>query len=242
VSTRPSAHEYADALSRDGAALADAAEGNLDHAVPSCPEWTVAELVWHTGRVHFFWGEIAGKRLHRPEDVVPPERPGDASLVAWFRTGVEGLAQTLRDADPDAKVWTWAPEKKVSFIQRRMAQETAVHRWDVETATGEAPPIDSRLAVDGVDEFLDLFLPEGRLGGERDFVHLHCTDAHGEWVVIVDDGVLGVRRGHEKAEVAVRGPASDLLLLLWRRIPPAGLEVLGDVATLDRFLGRADLD
>src|SRR5918992_2323788 len=220
MSARLSGSGYADALGGDGAALADAAEGNLARRVSSCPEWDVADLVWHTGGVHHFWGEIVDRRLQSYEDVVSPQRPEDSALVSWFRAGVERLARRLRDADANATVWTWAPEKKVSFVQRRMAQETAVHRWDVESATGDVRPIDSRLAVDGVDEFLDFFLPWDRLGGGRDFLHLHSTDAPGEWVVTVENGRLDVRRAHERADVAVRGPASDLLLLLWRRIPP----------------------
>jgi len=242
MSARLSGSEYADALGRDGTALAEAAEGNLARRVPSCPEWDVADLVWHTGGVRHFWGEIVDRRLQSYEDVVSPERPEDSALVSWFRAGVERLARRLRDADANATVWTWAPEKKVSFIQRRMAQETAVHRWDVQSATGDVRPIYSRLAVDGVDEFFDFFHPRDRLGGGREFVHLHSTDAAGEWVVTVENGRLDVRRGHERADVAVRGPASDLLLLLWRRIPPAAVEVLGDATMLDRFLARADLD
>jgi uncharacterized protein (TIGR03083 family) len=183
--------------------------------------------------------------LQSYDDVVPPERPGEDALVGWFRTGVDRLQGVLRAADPEAPVWTWSPEKKISFIQRRMAQETAVHRWDAEAAAGEPAPIDARLAVDGIDEFfdfLDLFIGDERRGGERDSVHLHSTDAHGEWLVTVSDGTVDVRRGHEKAEVAVRGRASDLLLLLWRRIPSARLEVLGNAPTLERFLARPDLD
>lgn len=245
MTPRLSADEYADALRRDGAALADAAEGNLLLPVGSCPGWNVSELVWHTGGVHHFWGEIAKRGLQTYEDVVPPERPEDEALVEWFRAGVERLAEVLRVADPAAPVWTWSHEKTTAFIQRRMAQETAVHRWDAQAAAGEPTPIDARLAVDGVDEFfdfLDLFIGEERRGGERDSVHLHSTDVHGEWLATVSNGAVEVQRRHEKAAAAVRGPASDLLLLLWRRIPPARLEVLGDAATLDRFLARPDLD
>jgi uncharacterized protein (TIGR03083 family) len=239
---RLSAGEYADVLAGDGAALADAAEGNLERSVASCPGWIVSELVWHTGGVHHFWREIAERRLPSYDDVVPPERPEDEALVAWFRAGVGRLSDVLRAAEPKSPVWTWSPEKKISFIQRRMAQETAIHRWDAEAAAGEPSPIDPRLAVDGIDEFFDFFVTAQRLGGESHSVHLHSIDVHGEWVVRVSDGTLDVRRGHEKAEVAVRGSASDLLLLLWRRVPPARLEVLGNAPALDRFLARADLD
>jgi predicted lipid carrier protein YhbT len=44
-----------------------------------------------------------------------------------------------------------------------------------------------------------------------------------------------VRREHAKGDVAVRAPASDLLLFLWGRIPPDRLEVMGDTALLPRW-------
>jgi uncharacterized protein (TIGR03083 family) len=244
VGPQLSPDDYADALRRDGDALAAAADGNLELPVPSCPGWDVAGLVWHTGEVHHFWGQVASRRLQRHDDAEPTARPPDEALVEWFRDGVKRLGDVLRNADPTAAVWTWAPQKDIAFIQRRMAQETAVHRWDAQSATGETEPIDALLAVDGVDEFMDLWMPQDGepFIGERASIHLHSTDAHGEWVVTVEGGRASVRRGHEKADVAVRAPASDLLLLLWRRLAADRVQVFGDPAILEAFLARADLD
>ena len=45
--------EHIEALRREGGMLADAAAAaDPDATVPTCPEWTVRELVQHTGRVH----------------------------------------------------------------------------------------------------------------------------------------------------------------------------------------------
>lgn len=237
------ARTYAGFLRRDGFALAHAAEDRLDAAVDSCPGWTISDLVWHTGEVHSFWEQVAGKGLRDHHDTVMPERPRDEELLDWFRRGVEKLAETLENTDPARPVWTWAPQKDVAFIQRRMAHETAVHRWDAQAAVGDPSPVDADLAADGVDEFLDFFLPAEpeHLRGEGESVHLHSTDAEGEWLVTVHDGEVDVAREHARGDAAVRAPASDLLLLLWRRIPSAGVEVLGDRAALDHFLARADL-
>ena len=51
-------------------------------------------------------------------------------------------------------------------------------------------------------------------------------------------GGITVEPGHGKGDVAVRGPASDLLLVLMRRLPPGdpAVEVLGDAAVLDELL------
>ncbi len=72
-------------LSTDGSALADAAEGHLDLPVGSCPEWTLAELVAHVGRVHGWvcatvaaGGERAGRTRRRP---VPEDDGGAAAVV-----------------------------------------------------------------------------------------------------------------------------------------------------------------
>ena len=81
---------------------------------------------------------------------------------------------------------------------------------------------------------------EARLTGHGETVHLHQTDGDGEWIVTLGDRIT-VERGHTKADTAVRGTGSDLLLMLWRRVPPSQLEVLGQPANLERFLAWIDL-
>ncbi|MGH8900537.1 MAG: maleylpyruvate isomerase family mycothiol-dependent enzyme [Egibacteraceae bacterium] len=235
--------DYLGSLRRDGKRIAAAAEGALDCAVPSCPEWTVADLAWHVGTVYSFWRQIASAAIPGPEAYVEPERPADEELVAWFRGGVDEIARVLEALDAATPAWTWAPQKNVGFIQRRMAQETAMHCWDALAAVGRTEPIEPSLAVDGVDEFLDVCL-SGRpthLEGRPETIHLHATDADGEWVVRAGDGTCRVGRVHGKGDAAVRATASDLLLLLWRRRSPDQLEVHGDRAALARFLARSDL-
>ncbi|MDQ1372946.1 MAG: hypothetical protein QOJ09_284 [Actinomycetota bacterium] len=237
--------EYVAHLRADGGRLADVADGNLDARVPSCPEWNVADLVWHTGAVHRFWAEVV--RTNAQAVAGPPalERPSAGALVDWFRDGLEQSAQTLEGADPATPIWTWtSTDDTAGWVQRRMAQETAVHRWDAEVASGQTTGVDHQLAVDGIDEFLDIFLPEA--DGARAFgtgtIHLHTTDGDGEWLLTVDGSDVRVERGHVKGDVAVRGPASDLLLMLWRRLPPDGLDVLGDGSVLDHFLAAVAID
>ena len=231
---------YLASLERDGMALADAAEGNLDAAVPGCPGWDVEELVWHTGGVLHFWGTIARDRLQNPDEVARPERPSRDGVVAWYRDTLARTVDSLRTTDPDTSVWTWTSERDVAWIRRRMAHETAVHSWDAISATRTPPPIDGALAVDGIDEFLEFFVTEAEKVADVS-VHLHSTDVDGEWLVAVRNGKLEVRHEHAKGDVAVRGSASNLLLLLWGRIPEAEVEVHGDRAALFGFLQAADL-
>ena len=240
---RVDARAYAAHLRRDGFDLAGAAEGHLDRPVAACPGWDLAELVWHTGEVHHFWREVVARGLQDPAGSEIPARPSDTALTEWLRRGVESLAETLEHADPHQRVWTWAPQKDIAFVQRRMAQETAVHRWDAETATGDPRPIEPELAADGIDEFLTFFLP-GESHEPQDpaaSVHLHATDAAGEWLVELRGRAIEVTRAHSKADAAARATASELLLLLWRRVPPADVEVFGDDKILERFLALSDL-
>lgn len=235
--------DYLTALRRDSQRMADVIEGALDRTVPSCPEWTVADLVWHLGEVHTFWRQIACGAIPGPQAYVRPDRPANTQLVAWFRVGVSEIASALHQLDPATPAWTWAAQRNVAFIQRRMAQETAVHCWDALAAVDLDEPIEVQLAVDGIDEFLDVLLP-GRpthLEGPAQIIHLHATDADGEWVVQAGDGACHVERTHGKGDAAVRATASDLLLLLWRRRSPDQLEVHGDRAAVARFLARPDL-
>ena len=240
------AEAYAGHVRADGEALAAAAEGNLHLPVPPCPAWTVADLVFHMGKVHAFWREIARLRLQDPSAVELPARPADENLLDWYRAGVQEVTDVIAGADPSTPVWSWSAQNDVAFIQRRMAHETAVHRWDAQVAAGDPQPVDATLAVDGIDEFLDLFLGhpqmQPRLAEGSESIHLHSTDAAGEWLVDVAGGAVTVAREHGKGDAAVRATASDLLLLVWRRRPPSELEVFGDRAALDRFVSRLEVE
>jgi hypothetical protein len=118
----------------------------------------------------------------------------------------------------------------------------AVHRWDAQAAAGMKPdPVAGDLAVDGVDEMLVQFLP-GALSrrpveGLTGTLHLHATDAEGEWWLDLDAEGLDTRRQHAKADTAVRGPASSLYLWVWNRVAPpaAGLEVFGRTDTVEAW-------
>lgn len=237
------------AVEREGEALAVAAErAGLGAPVPSCPDWRVADLVYHAGEVVHFWGSVvAERRTEEPEDA-PPERPADADLLAWYRGQLASAAAALAAADPATPVWSWSPHGgSAGWVVRRMAQELAVHRWDGERAASEdPPPIDAELASDGIDEYLDHFAswPYRDAVDLDGTVHLHCTDVEGEWLVRQPEPGAGLTftREHAKGDVAVRGPASDLLLALWKRRPLDGLDTFGDADVARRLIDRTDLN
>jgi uncharacterized protein (TIGR03083 family) len=228
---------YIDFVRDEGTVLAAAAQRDMKARVPSCPEWNVCQLVEHTGYVH---RDISEHLRRRTIEMGPPVEVEDAptepaGLLEWYGRGLNALEQLLRELPIDSPAWTWWPaDNTAGFWRRRMALETAVHRWDAENATGTAAAIDPELAADGVDEFLDIHMQED--GGEpyegaEGTVHFHRTDGEGEWILRLSKGETPqVRQGHERGTAAVRGTASDLLLFVWRRKQPSDYEVLGDEA------------
>ncbi|GAA1153439.1 maleylpyruvate isomerase family mycothiol-dependent enzyme [Kitasatospora gansuensis] len=210
---------------------------DLTARVAGCPEWDVAELLRHTGQVHRFWTRIADGSVTDPSDNVATASPADAELAGWLAKGVERCAATLERLDPELPRWTWSVQQNAGFIQRRMAQETAVHCWDALYAVGRDEPIERALAADGIDEFLHLFISGAPTADfPADGLHLHATDGPGEWLLRAVDGGWQVGTEHAKGAVAVRGSASDLLLLLWQRRSADQLEVFGTAEDLAAVL------
>jgi uncharacterized protein (TIGR03083 family) len=230
--------DYMAEVHRSGQLLAAAADGHLDVSVPTCPDWVLADLVFHLGSVQSRW-TLLGTGAARVEDLVAPERPADDELVDWFRSGVDATVEALGSVDPTVERWNWSgADQTAGWIQRRMAHEAAVHGWDGANAVGRPEPIPTPVAVDGIDEFFDVFVSarSAAFEGAPESIHVHCTDGEGEWVLTTGSGQVVVERIHAKGDVAVRGPAGDLLLTLWSRGPRPEVEVIGDADGLARFL------
>jgi len=248
---------YLDHLARESAALADAAAAaGAGAAVPTCPGWTVTDLLRHAAGGDT-WARLiveTGSREGVPREL-PEDAPTGDALVALYRDSADALVRTLTDADPAASVWTFSPiDRTTMFWVRRRAHETTVHRVDAESAGGaESAPIDPAFASDGIDEYLMMFAPRfgqdlGELGGS---IHLHCTDVEGEWLIVPNpassstgsgarNGIV-VTREHAKGAVAARGRAEDLLLHLWGRRDASALELFGDAALLECFVGAVNV-
>lgn len=232
--------DYVGAIRAEAAALADAGEAaGLVARVPSCPEWSVADLLEHIGTVHR-WAAMSARRepggpfqSSRQAGIEVP--PPDAR-VAWVRQGAALLADTLASLAPETPAWTFAPPHTVGFWRRRQCHETAMHRVDAQLAAGITPtPIDAPFAADGIDELLALVRTRPAATGHGETLHLHCTDVHGEWMIRFGPDGLEVTREHGKGDVAVRGPASELLCWTMGRGSEDALEIFGDAALLERW-------
>lgn len=230
---------YLAAIERESDALLAAATDQLATSVPSCPGWSMERLTGHLGRVYRWttgW-VTTGESIH-------VERPPEGQAVLeWTASGREQLVGALEHADLTGTRVTWAGEQPGMFWPRRMALETAIHRWDAQSAVAEPAPIDAELAVIGIDEALDIIVPQRAGDGIETLdaadasFHLHATDVTGEWLVTVTAPPehLHVERKHAKGDVAARGTASDLLLTLWNRVDLGRLEIFGDRSLLERW-------
>jgi uncharacterized protein (TIGR03083 family) len=240
--------DYLRSLQADAAATVECARRDLSAPVPSCPGWDVAEVIAHLGSVHRRIEQRV--RTHDLEgQPIPVDAPESGpELAPWFEDGAEALVRTLAAADPEQAVWSWAGPnwQRATFWHRRMAQETAVHRWDAEDAQGRTRSIGSEVAADGIGEWMDVFTPlEDALPGNGERVHLHRTDGPGGWTATLrpDDPPAVSHEHDEGAQITIRAGASDLLLLLWRRLPPSAptVQITGDSDLAGRFLAWMDL-
>lgn len=223
-------------LTADGAALRDVA-ADLAAPVPSCPGWTVRDLLEHTAAVYAHKRTILEQNLDRPPQPWPPDwQFGD--VREWFGEQLHGVVEALRTREPSAPVWTWyEPERTVGFWARRMMQETVVHRADGELAAGgPVTPVQDDVAVDGVDELLVRFLAydvDGYAAAPGRGQRVLVRAGQAAWTVTlasdrasVSPGVVG------DVDAAVEGTASELLLALWNRAPYEAVTTSGDAAAL----------
>ncbi|MGH9184314.1 MAG: maleylpyruvate isomerase family mycothiol-dependent enzyme [Acidimicrobiales bacterium] len=212
--------------------VVEAADPGVD--VPSCPGWTLADLIRHVGRVHRWTTamvrDVAQERYGREQlgDLAMPE--DETRLAAWLRAGADPMAQAFRGADPDAPMWAWGADRFARFWPRRMLHETTVHRADAELALDLEPRIDTAIAVDGIDEFLANLSPAvafapavAGLQGDGERLVFSSADGEHGWRVALDtDGFSWSRTSEQDADVTVTvtGLPADLLLLIYGRRTP----------------------
>jgi uncharacterized protein (TIGR03083 family) len=240
------APDHLEAIRRESEAFALAAGlGDLTARVPSCPEWTLADLVHHLTDVQWFWTRIVAGPLLDGDDVGDrPERVPDDRLVARFREGADDLAGSIERSDPTTRVYSWADgEQDVAWVARRQAHEAAIHRWDAESAAGTPQPVDPALALDGVDEWIRWMVDPSELEPVGPLsLRLLATDLDAERILDVQaDGTFAAERGG-RPDGSIEATASELDLLLWRRLTSSDVSVLGDRTTVERFLAAVDLD
>lgn len=233
---------YADFVRMQTHTLLSSADGRLATPIPSCPGWSMADLLDHL-TVVYRHKETAIRTTVEPQPWPPDEFPG-SDPVSRLELATAELLDAFTTHDPDGACWTWNPDdQSVGFWHRRMAQEIAIHAYDGLAAVGVSRPLDLLIAADGIDELLQVFvagdwsdLPQP--GPEFD-VEIQAVDTADQWYVqLVPDRIL-VRRDFSPpapASVTLKGSASDLDLALWQRVPVESLVAAGDGSAAVRLL------
>src|SRR5690606_20754821 len=241
--------ELLPALREAGERMAEASgKAGLSADVPSCPGWTVRDLLFHTGTVHRWAtltvGEASDKyRPARGGDPIKDAefRPPDDELLSWFSEGHAELVRTLEAAPEALECWHFLPaESPLLFWVRRQTHETTVHRVDAEQAAGALTPVKPDVAVDGIDELLTAFLPRRRhklRSEEPKTMVVQATDRPAAWRMTISSDPVVTERVSDAgdADATVRGPATQLYLALWNRITFGDLNASGDAELLNSW-------
>ncbi|HJQ43596.1 MAG TPA: maleylpyruvate isomerase family mycothiol-dependent enzyme [Jatrophihabitantaceae bacterium] len=218
-------------LDADGQLLADAAErAGLDAKVVAC-DWTVRDLVTHTGGIHRWAADI----VRTGADTGDTEfgravgtGPDDRELIAWFRDGHRALVQTLTDASEDVDAFTFLPAPSAkAFWARRQAHETGMHRADAESAAGDITPFAADFAQDGIAEIVQGFAARKSNAIDTPGVlGLAASDGPNWRITLGGEHIVAEPGDIADASATVIGRSSDLYLWLWNR--PSAATVSGD--------------
>jgi uncharacterized protein (TIGR03083 family) len=231
-----------------------AAAPSLDAQVPTCPEWTLFDLVEHLGGGDRFWAVVVGAgpadgppaeaTAARAALAVPRERE---ALVAWLAESTQLLLSALREAGPQSDCWAWwsalQSPRTSGGIARHRVQETAVHTYDAQLTGGAPQPLPVEAALDGVEEFLFTVCATSSAWPHKPTAFdFHATEGR-SWRLTVDgDGARTTRipapgttsgEDSDAAGAAIHGTASELVLFCYDRIPAASLRLDGDAGLFD---------
>lgn len=254
--------DHCDAVAAQTARFVTVVKGaDLATPVPSCPGWTLADLVQHTGSAQRWFSVLLRRRVQerpRSRDVELALPESEDGYPDWLAASSAEAASSFAATELDAPMWAWGADHHARFWVRRMLFETLVHRVDAELALGLRPEIDRDLATDGVDEFLvnlpfaGFFAPKvANLRGNGESIRFRCTDGDGEWLVRLRSDGFGIDQDsgsphsapadEADADATIQGSAADLLLLLYGRLDRASdaLQVSGDEDLLTRWFANS---
>jgi uncharacterized protein (TIGR03083 family) len=199
--------ESLEAIRSEGRRILDLGRRDPSRPVPQYPGWTMTDLVSHTASV--LGRTISICRDHPTERIAVAARPEGLDVFDWYEATLDEMVATLEESDPETPVWGFWPRPSIGLWERRMVIETGIHRWDAGQALGEEGPLHETVAVSGLEEYADMWLP--RLG-EMPILEVTATDLGRSWVY-----------GSGTPVATVGGTASDLYLRLMSRPSPVTL-------------------
>ncbi len=233
---------------------------SLDVQVPTCPEWTLLDLVQHLGDGRRRWAAIvgAGPDAVSPAKSAPegaPTAPREReALLAWSAAATQELLDALREAGPDRGCWTWwgtsQSPQNCGAVARHQLQEIAVHTYDAQLVLGAPQPPPDEVALDGVEEFLFTCCATTRAWPhEAAAVDYHATEGRSWRLWLSADGARTARipaldptpataagEDPDAADASARGTAGELVLALYGRTAVDSLELDGDRRVFDQLI------
>ncbi|GHH54530.1 maleylpyruvate isomerase family mycothiol-dependent enzyme [Lentzea cavernae] len=216
-----------------------AAAPSLDVKVPTCPEWTLADLAQHIGDGRRTWAATvaAGPANAKAavEDVPMPEQRDE--LLTWLEDATAELLAALEAAGPDQGCWVWwtGSPPNAGAVARHQLQQLAVHTYDAQITIGAAEPLPEDIALDGVDEFLQTCVTTtSPWPHEPATIAYHATEGRSWWLGFDEDGARIVSRTTPTAEATAT--ASDLVLFMYGRRDLGDVESQGDPRVFDRLI------
>jgi uncharacterized protein (TIGR03083 family) len=244
---------YIAAIGREGQRLAAAASrAGLDTPIRWCPAWDTRDLLRHLSEIHLWAASHVARRAVRegvPEladlEAAWPELavfwPDDEALIDYYLATNANLVAELESASPDLTTWTFLPAQSPRQMwARRQAHETAIHRFDAESATGSTSGFDPQFASDGIDEILTAMAPRANeLPLESHLtMAIGPTDVAERWLVTLGPDGIDTVRTDGPADLVLTGLASDLYLAVWNRGDDTAITLAGDSTVLDTWRAR----
>jgi uncharacterized protein (TIGR03083 family) len=219
---------------------------DLDAPVPSCPGWTLFDLVRHLGEGRRSWAATIAAGPDAPAKIrVQSEPPRDrAALLEWMASSTRQLLDALREAGPERGCWIgWADSQSPATcgaVARRQIHEMAVHTYDAQLTAGAPQPLPEEVALDGVEEFEETCCATtSPWPHEPAVVDYHATEGRSWRLTLSADGARVARLPegpHEAVDASASGTASDLVLWFYGRIPAETLKLDGDLRVFDRLI------
>ena len=236
-----------------------AAAAGPDAAVPTTPEWTIADLVEHLGQTQNWVAEIIERRVTDPtqlptEMAVLPADPRE--WQTWLSESAQRVVSACSDDAFDAQVFNAAGDERsgTQFWMSSVLNESVVHGFDAENTVGRAVDIDADIAAALITNHLKMLTSPTwemqrsesahAIRGTGQTLQWRATDTvddAGSWFVEQKPEGASWQPGTQQADVTVTGPAGPLLLTLTRRLALAdreatGISVDGDSDLVQRWL------
>lgn len=222
--------------------------------IPTCPEWTLTDLVDHVGATQRWVSRLVGEGISDAGTAFSigwesaPANPSEWG--SWLLDGAQGVKATFAGATDDRVVWDPSGGGDgVAFWSQRAFGEISVHRIDAAFALDRDYQIAPTLAVAGIEDWLSTMASSGwaanvpgfadAMRGAGQTIAWVADDVDQAWLLQRTEAPLVLTHDRGDADVTIQGPARELLQVVSRRLPldsATSSKVVGDRAELTHLI------